>query len=324
MNKKILAFLVFIILIIGIFSFFNTDNKKENKEIKIGVLQLLSHPALDDIYKGFKDEISKSKYKDALIDFQNAQGDQSNLASMSQKLVEEKNDIILAITTPSALSLANTTKEIPIVLAGITYPVEAGLIKSEEKPETNISGISDRIDISKQFDLIKEVLPEIKTIGLLYTASEDNSVKQIEEAKNIAKSLGIEIKLASISNTNDIRQVAENLASSVDAIFIPIDNTLASLMPTISKISLEYKVPVFPSADTMVKDGGLLGLGINQYSIGVQSAKVLINVLNGEDIKNIPISIAKEVDIYINSKIAKDLGIEFPEKILKQAIDVSK
>lgn len=324
MNKKILAFLVFIILIIGIFSFFNTDNKKENKEIKIGVLQLLSHPALDDIYKGFKDEISKSKYKDALIDFQNAQGDQSNLASMSQKLVEEKNDIILAITTPSALSLANTTKEIPIVLAGITYPVEAGLIKSEENPETNISGISDRIDISKQFDLIKEVLPEIKTIGLLYTASEDNSVKQIEEAKNIAKSLGIEIKLASISNTNDIRQVAENLASSVDAIFIPIDNTLASLMPTISKISLEYKVPVFPSADTMVKDGGLLGLGINQYSIGVQSAKVLINVLNGKDIKNIPISISKEVDIYINSKIAKDLGIEFPEKILKQAIDVSK
>ena len=238
---------------------------------------------------------------------------------MSGKLVSEKNDILVGITTPATLSLANVTKDIPIVMAGITYPVEAGLIASEDKPGNNITGVSDRTPIKQQLELIKQIIPNLKTLGLLYTSSEDNSIKQIEEAKKYAEELGINIKLASIANTNDIQQVTESLASEVNAIFVPIDNTIASAMATVVKVTDKFKVPVFPSADTMVKDGGVLGLGVDQYQIGVSTAKVLIDILKGGKPAEMPIVLANKSIIYLNEAQAKKLGLEIPADIKEKA-----
>ena len=218
MKKNVLGFIVVIVIALAYYFVNNTkkgneDVAKSEKVINIGVLQLLSHPALDSIYKGLEEELARQGYengKNIKIDLQNAQGEQSNLALMSGKLVSEKNDILVGITTPATLSLANVTKDIPIVMAGITYPVEAGLIASEDKPGNNITGVSDRTPIKQQLELIKQIIPNLKTLGLLYTSSEDNSIKQIEEAKKYAEELGINIKLASIANTNDIQQVTES------------------------------------------------------------------------------------------------------------------
>ena len=236
MKKSVLFFGALLIIVLG---YYFLNNKKDNsqeqvaqekaqvteeKVINVGVLQLLSHPALDSIYKGMVEELARQGYEDGKnirIDLQNAQGEQSNLALMSEKLVSEKNDILVGITTPATLSLANATKDIPIIMAGITYPVEAGLIASEEKPGNNITGVSDRTPIKQQLELMKEIIPNLKKIGLLYTSSEDNSIKQIEEAKKYAAELGLEVKLASIANSNDIQQVTESLASEVEAIFVP-------------------------------------------------------------------------------------------------------
>ena len=310
MKKSVLAFIVVIIVALGYYFINNkkgelTQEKSQTtneKIINVGVLQLLSHPALDAIYKGIDEEL-----------------EQSNLALMSEKLVSEKNDILVAITTPAALSLANVTKDIPIVMAGITYPVEAGLIASEEKPGNNITGVSDRTPIKQQLELMKEILPNLKNIGLLYTSSEDNSVKQIEEAKKYAAELGLEVKLAAISNTNDIQQVTESLASEVQAIFVPIDNTIASAMATVVKVTDKFKVPVFPSADTMVADGGVLGLGVDQYQIGVQTAKVIVEILNGKNPADTPVVLANEGVIYLNEAKAKELGIEIPANIKEKS-----
>ena len=330
-NKIFVAFAVLLVCVLG-YGFFSSKkseetNKVENKEVKVGVLQLLSHPALDQIYKGLEDGLKKEGYevgKNLKIDLQNAQGDQSNLASMGQKLVTDNNDILVGITTPATLSLSNATKDKPIIMGGITYPVEAGLIKTEDKPGNNITGVSDRTPIKQQLEIMKKVLPSMKKVGILYTASEDNSVKQAQEAEKLAKELGLEVKVSTVANTNDIQQVTESLASQTDAIFVPIDNTIASAMATVVKVTDAKKIPVFPSADTMVADGGLLGLGVDQYQIGVETAKVVAKVLKGADTKDMPIVLANEGVIYLNEAKAKQLGIEIPKEIKDKAKVVDK
>lgn len=331
LNKIFIAFVLLLVCVLG-YGVYSSNkgedtNKTQNKEVKVGVLQLLSHPALDQIYKGLEDGLAKEGYKvgeNLKIDLQNAQGDQSNLASMGQKLVTDNNDILVGITTPATLSLSNATKDKPIIMAGITYPVEAGLIKSEDKPGNNITGVSDRTPIKQQLEVMKKVLPKMKKVGILYTASEDNSVKQAQEAEKLAKELGLEVKVSSIANTNDIQQVTESLASETDAIFVPIDNTIASAMSTVVKVTDAKKIPVFPSADTMVADGGVLGIGVDQYQIGVETAKVVAKVLKGEDTKNMPIVLANEGVIYLNEAKAKQLGIEIPNEVKEKAKVVDK
>ena len=337
-NKSIYLFGALLVLVVIGALFFNQSGDK-NKEtnatktastqtetVKIGVLQLLSHPALDAIYKGLQDELKNEGYevgKNLEIDLQNAQGDQSNLASMSEKLVSGGNNILVGITTPATLALANNTKETPIIMGGITYPVEAGLIASESKPGNNITGVSDRTPIKQQLEIMKQVVPTLKTVGILYTSSEDNSVKQAKQAEEDAKALGLEVKVATIANTNDIQQVTESLASQVDAIFVPIDNTIASAMATVTQVTDAVKVPVFPSADTMVADGGVLGVGVDQYQIGVETAKVVVKVLKGANPADTPITLANKGVVYVNEEKAKKLGITIPESILKDAQKVT-
>lgn len=334
-NKKGLIFGVILLAVLGVF--FVKEKNKETKqevvaevqrgELKLGVLQLLSHPALDAIYAGLVEELGRQGYKEGenlTIDFQNAQADQSNLVAMSEKLVEAKNEIIVGITTPATLSLANATKKIPIIMAGITYPVEAGLIADEAKPGNNITGVSDRTPIRQQLEIMKEILPNMKKLGVLYTASEDNSVKQVEEVKKAAADLGLELKIATVTSTNDVQQVTESLASGVEAIFVPIDNTIASTMPTVVKVTDEFKIGVFPSADTMVADGGVLGLGVDQYQIGVKAAEVVMAVLNGANPAETPIVLANEGIIYLNEAKAKQLGIKIPASIKEKAEIVGK
>ena len=337
-NKSIYLFGALLVLVIIGALFFkpsgdknketNTSNAAatQTEKVKIGVLQLLSHPALDAIYQGLQDELKNEGYevgKNLEIDFQNAQGDQSNLASMSEKLVSGDNNILVGITTPATLALANNTKETPIIMGGITYPVEAGLIASESKPGNNITGVSDRTPIKQQLEIMKQVLPNMKKVGILYTSSEDNSVKQAQEAEKAAKELGLEVKVSTIANTNDIQQVTESLASQVDAIFVPIDNTIASAMATVVKVTDAVKIPVFPSADAMVADGGVLGVGVDQYQIGVETAKMVVKVLKGAKPADTPITLANKGVVYVNEEKAKKLGITIPESILKDAQKVT-
>ncbi len=333
MKGKSFGIILLIVLVIG---FYTMPNKVESDDTSLnnpneqtfhlGVLQLLSHPALDQIYQGLIDGLSEEGFSEENqtieIDLQNAQGDQSNLVTMSEKLVTDENDLLVAITTPSALALANATDKLPIMMAGITYPVDAGLIESEELPGNNITGVSDRTPIAEQFRLMKEILPDMSSVGILYTSSEDNSVKQAEEAKLIALEQGLTFKEASIFNSNDIQQVTENLAGQVDCIFIPIDNVLASSMSIVTQVTDLYGIPVFPSADTMVKDGGVMAVGVDQYQIGVETSKMVVAVLRGENPSRMPIKLANQGVIYINELKAKQLGISIPLSIQEKAIRV--
>lgn len=331
-HKKIMlhTFTTFLTLTL-IFGFFwmkpveKPGQSEHEATLKIGVLQLLSHPALDAIYQGLQDELaSYSKEISVELNLLNAQGDQSNLSIMAKQFVKEEVDLLVGITTPSAQSLAYETKEIPIVLSGISYPVEAGLVESESHPGGNITGVSDRTPIKQQLFLMKEILPQLNKVGVLYTASEDNSVRQVQEFTQLAQEMELEVKAFAVNNSNDIQQVTETLSSQVEAIFIPVDNLLASSMPTVIQVTDQFRVPVFPSADTMVKDGGLVAIGVDQYQIGVETAKVILRIANGEKPEDMPIVLANQGIIYYNLAKAQQLGISLSSSILKNGQDLSE
>lgn len=283
--------------------------------IKIGVLQLLSHDALDEIYRGFSEEMVRLGYQDGnnvSIQLLNAQGDQSQLATMSEKLNQES-DILVGITTPSSISLAKTTQQKPIILSGVSYPVQSGLMNSEEVSGNNVTGVAHRTPIYEQFEVMLQVMPQLKKIGFIYTANEDNAVLQIEEAKAVAQKLGLVIELATITNTNDLQQATESLMGKVDALFLPVDNTIASAMPTIIQVSDKYHIPVFPSAETMVADGGVLSIGVEQYTIGVETAKVVDQIIKGVKPNQLPLVIPTGDTLYMNAKKMQEFHFSVPQ-----------
>lgn len=326
MRKNRLSFVVAIIAIFLIGSFFL--EKKEVVEERlptVGVLQFVSHPALDQIYEGIQAGLKEEGYEDGknmTIAFQNGQADQSKLATMSQQLIQEKkSDVLIGIATPAAQALANTTSDVPIVLGAITDPVSAGLVKNDQKPGGNITGVSDKSPVDAQFDLLTEILPKSKKVGILYASSEENSKYQVEEAKKIGESKGLTVKAFAVPSSNEIAQTVQVMASEVDTIYIPTDNTIANAMQTVVNEANKTKTPIIPSVDTMVEQGGLATVGINQFDLGVQTGKMAAKILSGESKPaTTPIYTFKTGDIIINQKQADKFGISIPESIKTKAI----
>ncbi|MGX7243242.1 tryptophan ABC transporter substrate-binding protein [Enterococcus quebecensis] len=325
MRKNRLSIVVIIIVVFLIASFFveKKETAKENLPT-VGVLQFVSHPALDQIYKGIQAGLKEKGYEDGknmTIAFQNGQADQSKLATMSQQLVQEKkSDVLIGIATPAAQALANTTSEIPIVLGAITDPVSAGLVKDNQRPGGNITGVSDKSPVDAQFDLVSEILPQSKKIGILYASSEENSKYQVEEAKRVAEKKGLSVKTFAVPSSNEIAQTVQVMAREVDVIYIPTDNTIANAMQTVVNEADKTKTPIIPSVDTMVEQGGVATVGINQYDLGVQTGKMAADILSGKaKPATTPVYTFKTGDIIINQKQADRLGISIPETIRSKA-----
>ena len=217
------------------------------KMYKIGIVQLVEHNALDAANKGFVDGLKKRGYeegKNIEIDRQNAQADQSNLANISQRFISNKANLICAIATPAAQTVANATKDIPIVGTAITDYESAKLVKSNAKPGGNVTGTSDMNPIKEQVDLLKKLVPDAKTVGVIYCSSEINSEVQVKAMKAYAETKGLKVETATISTVNDIQQAAQSLVSKVDAFYAPTDNVLASAMPTLLSVTDPAKKPV--------------------------------------------------------------------------------
>ncbi|MGX7262477.1 tryptophan ABC transporter substrate-binding protein [Enterococcus crotali] len=325
MKKNRLSIVVAVIVIFLIGSFFVEKKEATPEKLPtVGVLQFVSHPALDKIYKGIQAGLKEKGYEDGknmTIAFQNGQADQSKLATMSQQLVQEKKaDVLIGIATPAAQALANTTTAIPIVLGAITDPVSAGLVKNNQTPGGNITGVSDKSPVDAQFDLLTEILPKSKKIGILYASSEENSKFQVEEAKKAAEKKGLTVKTFAVPSSNEIAQTVQVMTSEVDTIYIPTDNTIANAMQTVVNEANKTKTPIIPSVDTMVEQGGLATVGINQFDLGVQTGKMAAAILSGTaKPATTPIYTFKTGDIIINQKQAEKLGISISDKIKSKA-----
>jgi len=312
------------VALVGAFFYYNKEKSTATDKAipTIGVLQFVSHPSLDLIYQGFVDELENQGYKDKEtihLNYQNAQADQSKLSSMSQQLISQKPDIVVGIATPAAQALANQTKDIPIMLGAISDPVGAGLVESREHPGGNITGVSHQAPVEEQIELIQNIMPGIKTLGIIYSSAEDNSIYQIE---NFKKSAGnkFDIKTYAVPSTNDIAQMSQVMVSEVDAVYVPTDNIIASGYQTLVDAADKANIPIFPSVDSMVADGGLATVGIDQYQLGVKTAQMTIDVLEGRSQPaTTPVYTYKEGTLIINEEKAQKLGITIPQELKEEA-----
>ena len=313
--RKLLAPLLVVgILLTSLISLHQLKADKKKDVFRIGISQFITHQSLDATREGFVDELAKQGYaegKNIEIDLQNAQGEQRNLKTISQQLAESS-DVVLAIATPSAQSLANTTQTTPVIFSAVTDPVSAKLVESREHPGGNVTGTSDQSSdaISTQINLIKKVLPKAKTIGILYTQSEPNSVVQKDEAKRLLEEKGFTVVEKTILDSNNVKAAAESLMAEVDMVFVPTDNIISSTMETVKQVSIKHKVPVFGGSTEMIAVGGLYNYGTNYEELGRQTARMLVRVLKGENPENIAVELPEKLELHTNQEMADALGID--------------
>ena len=313
--RKLLAPLLVVgILLTSLISLHQLKADKKKDVFRIGISQFITHQSLDATREGFVDELAKQGYvegENIEIDLQNAQGEQRNLKTISQQLAESS-DVVLAIATPSAQILANTTQTTPVIFSAVTDPVSAKLDESREHPGGNVTGTSDQSSdaISTQINLIKKVLPKAKTIGILYTQSEPNSVVQKDEAKRLLEEKGFTVVEKTILDSNNVKAAAESLMAEVDMVFVPTDNIISSTMETVKQVSIKHKVPVFGGSTEMIAVGGLYNYGTNYEELGRQTARMLIRVLKGEKPENIAVELPEKLELHTNKEMADALGID--------------
>lgn len=299
-------------------------NNSEDKEmLDIGIIQLVEHAALDAACEGFNQALADNGYvngKNVNIDFQNAQNDQSNLKTISQKFVTDKKDLILAIATPSAQSVAAETTDIPILVTAVTDPAASDLVESNDAPGNNVTGTSDLTPVKEQIELLKQLVPEAKKVALLYSSGEQNSVLQADMAEEVAKTLEIETERKTVTSTNDVAQVVESIVNNFDAIYIPTDNTLASSMPLVSSIANAAKIPLIVGEQGMLEGGALASVGINYTNLGYITGEMAVEILkDGHNPKDMAIRYVDKPNLLINTTTAEEIGITIPEDIISAA-----
>ncbi|WP_195493363.1 ABC transporter substrate-binding protein [Enterococcus gallinarum] len=319
MKKWITTGLLATTLGLGLAACGNTNNATEDGKKTVGILQLVEHGSLDTAYEGFKEGLAEGGYKEGenlTLEYQNAQNSQDNLKSMSEKLVKNSPDLLLGIATPAAVSLANETTDIPIVVTAVTDLVEAKLAESNEAPGRNITGTSDMVPIDKQIQLLLSIVPDAKTIGIMYNAGEANSKIQADLAEKALKDAGVDVKVLTANTTNDVQQVTTSLAKDVDGIYVPTDNTFASAAAVVGEVAKETKTPIVAGSVEQVEDGALATFGIDYKSLGKQTGELAAKILDGDEKPaTTPVETANKLELVVNQKMATALGID-PESIV--------
>ena len=296
---------------------------KKAEKVNVGIVQLVEHAALDAANKGFVEGLASKGYKEGqniAYDRQNAQADQSNLQNIAHRFVNNKVNLICAIATPAAQTVANVTSDIPIVATAVTDYKAAKLVKDNAKPGTNVTGTTDMNPVEQQLDLLLKLVPNAKSVGTIYCSSEVNSQLQVDILKKAANAKGVTIKEATVSNVNDIQQAARSLLGKVQAVYVPTDNVLASAMPTLISVTEEAKLPVICGEGGMVKAGGVATLGVDYYKLGFQAGEMAADILGGKSKPaDMAIQAQKEFKAMVNMKEAEKIGLKVPEDVLKGA-----
>ncbi|MBY0461973.1 MAG: ABC transporter substrate-binding protein [Alphaproteobacteria bacterium] len=303
----------------------NTPQSITNEMPFVGVVQIIEHPALDQTRQGVMDELADAGFipgKTMQWDYESAQGNPALASQIIQKFVGQKADIIVAIPTTPAQAAAQITQgsKIPVVFASVTDPVGTKLVINPQKPEGNITGVSNFVDVEKQIKAFRKILPGLKRLGFIYNPGEANSVILLEKTQSAAKAEDITVIAIAASKTSEVLPAALNLVGKVDAIFINNDNTALAAFDAVTKVGNEHKIPVFVSDVDCLQKGALAALGADQYQLGRQAGKMVIKILK-EKLKpsDIPVEWPKKVDFKLNLEVAKQLGLQFEKDLISQA-----
>lgn len=292
---------------------------------KIGIVQIVEHPALDAAREGFirglKDE-GFVEGENVIFDYKNAQGEMATAVTISEGFVSDRVDLILAIATPCAQAAATATSEIPILITAVTDPVAAGVVKSLEEPGTNVTGTTDMNPVKEQLELIKEINPAVQNVGVIYNSGEVNSVVQVELAKKVAPELGINIVEAVATNSGEVGTAAESLVGKVEAIYVPTDNTVVSALRSVVRVAEDHDILLVSGDVESVANGCVATLGITYDGLGYQTGLMAAEVLRGADPATMPILGSTEFTYAVNITAAQNMGVELPQSLLDRADEI--
>lgn len=291
------------------------------QEYRIGISQFVEHPALDSAREGFIEGLAEEGFTEADVEFieQNAQADFATAQSIAQQFKSNNLDLILAIATPNAQAAANVIRNTPVLFTAVTDPVEAGIVSSMENPGGNLTGTTDMNPVARQIELIREFIPELSNLGVLYNPGEVNSVVQVDVVKEATEAMGIKLHEATVSNSSEVSLAASSLVGDVDAIYVPTDNIIVSALPSVLNITNENDIPVFASENGQVRQGAIATLGIDYKLLGIQTGKMAAKVLNGATTADMPVESSDELKLYLNKKAAENLDLEIPAAVLERA-----
>jgi putative tryptophan/tyrosine transport system substrate-binding protein len=294
----------------------------------VAVTQIVEHPSLDAVRDGLQASLAEAGYvegKSLRWEWQSAQGNPATAAQIASKYAGANPDVIVAIATPSAQAVASAAKNTPIIFSAVTDPVGAKLVASTDKPGGNVSGVSDLSPIDQQLALIREILPEAKTLGILYSAGEDNSVSLVKLVKEQAPEKGFtQVKEATVSASSEVAGAARSLIGSVDAIYVPTDNTVVSALESVVQVGQDNDVPVFSGDTDSVKRGAIAGISFNYQDVGRQTGEMVVKVLKGARPSDLPVEYVKAVQLFVNPASAKEMGVTIPDAVSARADEVVK
>ncbi|EGR0680754.1 ABC transporter substrate-binding protein [Vibrio cholerae] len=292
------------------------------KTAKVAVSQIVEHPALDATRQGLLDGLKAKGYeegKNLEFDYKTAQGNPAIAVQIARQFVGENPDVLVGIATPTAQALVSATKTIPIVFTAVTDPVGAKLVKQLEQPGKNVTGLSDLSPVEQHVELIKEILPNVKSIGVVYNPGEANAISLMELLKLSAAKHGIKLVEATALKSADVQSATQAIAEKSDVIYALIDNTVASAIEGMIVAANQAKTPVFGAATSYVERGAIASLGFDYYQIGVQTADYVAAILEGKEPGSLDVQVAKGSDLVINKTAAEQLGITIPEAVLARA-----
>ena len=291
----------------------------------VAITAIVEHPSLDAARDGVIKALAEEGFvegKNLEVDYQSAQGNTGTAAQIARQFIGEKPDVIVAIGTPSAQAVVAATKTLPLVYAAVTAPVEAQLVSTMEASGSNVTGVSDVLELEPQVELIKKIVPTAKRVGIVYNPGEANSVVVVNALKDLLPKHDMTLVEASAPRSVDVGSAARSLVGKVDVIYTNTDNNVVSAFEALAKVGNEADIPLIASDTDSVKRGAIAALGLSYYGIGEQAGKIVARIFNGENPGAIPSETSKTLELHINKTAAKDQGVELSDAILKEASQI--
>jgi putative tryptophan/tyrosine transport system substrate-binding protein len=292
-----------------------------SKAYKIGISQIVTHPALDATVNGFKDALAEAGYTNVTYDLQNAEGDMATTASIAQKFAGDNLDLVLGVGTPCAQALVKAITDKPVLFAAVTDPVGAGLLQDTSAPSANVTGASDMQPTKPILELVKTFRPDAKAVGMVYNAGESNSVFLVKQAEKDAGTMGLTIVKAPAGTSAEVQAAAQSLVGRADAIMVVGDNTAVSALEAIVKVAEQNQMPLVAGDPDSVKRGAVAAWGFDYYDHGKQAGELAAKVLSGTPISDIPVAFAQNLQLSINEKAAAAQGVTIPQDLIDQAVN---
>lgn len=291
----------------------------------VAITQIVEHPALDAVHQGVKDELAEQGYEEGNnleLMHESAQGNSAIAAQIARKFAGEQPDVIVAIATPSAQTMAAATRNLPVVFSAVTDPVGARLVKSLEAPGGNITGVSDMLPLDRHLDMVLRVVPDAKRIGTVYNPGEANAVALVELLEETLEKRGLTLEKAAATKTSEVLGAARSLTGKVDAIYLTTDNTVISAAEAVISVGERAKIPVFAADTATVERGAVAAMGFDYYDLGRQTGAMVARILEGADPASMPVETVDTLELFVNPGAAEKMGITLDDDLISEAAKV--